>query len=554
MATGEVILSMANLISSPPFSGSFPVANAVDGDFITFFAGSKANPDYVGIDLGAGNTSVPTEFWFAVRHMFIDRGAGYVAQGSNTSATTGLTDLATVVGDTPTLLSSRWFHKYAISTGTAYRWLRIKGGTGTAAGDCAEFRIIGTPPSSLTGCQCMPPTATPSGKRYGSGGSASVTLACRTTDAAIYYTTDGSTPDNTKTLYTGPFSVSGTTTVKAIGISTGVSNSPVATYYFSEGYLQGTYPLTDSTYNEHIQAHDGQITYFAPYYYWYGTERRMNDATSGNGIMGIRCYRSSDLRNWEDRGIVLTVAAVAAVNASVVLLERAHVHYNAANNNYTMVVHADSATYSIARVATASCATPDGTFTVSSVFQPDARDSRDIGTIQDGTDLYLIFSTNSNVDLRIMQFASDYLSMTGASSVIQTGASREAPSGIKIGSTFFVLTSGVASWSSSAGKYYTAATWNGTWTDQGSPFSANASPPNTTCFNSQPTCLFVSQAGQLIYMGNRWSSTWLGFSSYVMLAATASGTTLTIPYAAEFIPTEPAVTGKPAHYYAMMRG
>lgn len=56
----------------------------------------------------------------------------------------------------------------------------------------------------------------------------SVSISSATVGASIYYTTDGSTPDNTKTLYTAPVSISSTTTLKAIAYS-GASSSTVTT-------------------------------------------------------------------------------------------------------------------------------------------------------------------------------------------------------------------------------------------------------------------------------------------------------------------------------------
>lgn len=56
----------------------------------------------------------------------------------------------------------------------------------------------------------------------------SVSISSATVGASIYYTTDGSTPDNTKTLYTAPVSISSTTTLKAIAYS-GPSSSTVTT-------------------------------------------------------------------------------------------------------------------------------------------------------------------------------------------------------------------------------------------------------------------------------------------------------------------------------------
>jgi hypothetical protein len=56
-----------------------------------------------------------------------------------------------------------------------------------------------------------------------------VTLSVSTSGAAIYYTTNGSTPTTASSLYVGPISVSQTTTLKAIGWKSGLLDSDVAT-------------------------------------------------------------------------------------------------------------------------------------------------------------------------------------------------------------------------------------------------------------------------------------------------------------------------------------
>lgn len=69
----------------------------------------------------------------------------------------------------------------------------------------------------------LPPTAAPT-VSYAGG---MLTLSCATPGASIYYTTDGSTPTASSTLYTAPFAP--TTTTQCIAMLDGHRNSPVLT-------------------------------------------------------------------------------------------------------------------------------------------------------------------------------------------------------------------------------------------------------------------------------------------------------------------------------------
>ena len=66
-------------------------------------------------------------------------------------------------------------------------------------------------------------------------GSQSVEISTNTPDADIYYTTDGSTPSSSNgTLYSGAFSITETTTIKAIGLRSDLDNSNVVSATFTE--------------------------------------------------------------------------------------------------------------------------------------------------------------------------------------------------------------------------------------------------------------------------------------------------------------------------------
>jgi hypothetical protein len=75
--------------------------------------------------------------------------------------------------------------------------------------------------------QTIIPSITPATGVYETPQNASIISA--TTGANIYYTTDGSTPTTTSTLYTAPFSVTKTTTIKSLAVLDGKENSRVET-------------------------------------------------------------------------------------------------------------------------------------------------------------------------------------------------------------------------------------------------------------------------------------------------------------------------------------
>ena len=80
------------------------------------------------------------------------------------------------------------------------------------------------------------PTFSPSPGNYTSA--QNVALSDTTPGAAIFYTTDGSTPTTSSAPYGGPIAIASTTTIKAIAAASGFTNSPVA----SGTYVIGTTP------------------------------------------------------------------------------------------------------------------------------------------------------------------------------------------------------------------------------------------------------------------------------------------------------------------------
>ena len=74
---------------------------------------------------------------------------------------------------------------------------------------------------------CAMPTFAPEAGTYYEA--QEVTLACSTADATIYYTLDGSDPDENSEVYTEPITVAESMTIKAIAMKEGYENSNIAT-------------------------------------------------------------------------------------------------------------------------------------------------------------------------------------------------------------------------------------------------------------------------------------------------------------------------------------
>ena len=54
-----------------------------------------------------------------------------------------------------------------------------------------------------------------------------------------------------------------------------------------------------------IQAHGGSVFYLDGVYYWYGENKEKTTGDNNIWHWGVRCYASTDLYNWEDKGIII---------------------------------------------------------------------------------------------------------------------------------------------------------------------------------------------------------------------------------------------------------
>jgi Chitobiase/beta-hexosaminidase C-terminal domain/MBG domain (YGX type) len=126
-------------------------------------------------------------------------------------------DKAGVVSGTPVLST--------VPEGTAEGTYPITVAMGTLAATNYKFKLEKGTLTITSAGSVAKPVCTPNGNVFSSP--PMVTLTDATPGAVIYYTTDGSTPTTSSTLYTGPITVTKTELIEAIGVAKGYLNSVV---------------------------------------------------------------------------------------------------------------------------------------------------------------------------------------------------------------------------------------------------------------------------------------------------------------------------------------
>ncbi|TYQ12775.1 UNVERIFIED_CONTAM: Beta-xylosidase [Acetivibrio alkalicellulosi] len=285
-----------------------------------------------------------------------------------------------------------------------------------------------------------------------------------------------------------------------------------------------------------INAHGGGLLKYGDYYYWYGEYR-----TTGNLFLGVRCYRSKDLVNWEYRGEVLDPNSHPELNR--VNIERPKVMYNASTKEFVMWMHWENGVhYGEARAAVAYCDTPDGKFTYLGSFRPYQDSgvvdhgrpgymSRDCNVFvdTDGTG-YFISSSNENMDLYLYELTPDYKNIASLAAKLYVGRQREAPCLIKKNDYYYLITSGCSGWQPNQGQYAYSKNLRSGW-------SSLYNFGNSTTYRSQPAYVIAVQGTSettYLYTGDRWAGAWGGRvneSQYVWLPIIfTSDTRLELPY------------------------
>jgi hypothetical protein len=134
-----------------------------------------------------------------------------------TDTTAGSTIYYTTNGTAPTTSSTKYTGPIEVSASETIEAIAVASGFSNSAVASAAY-VINLPAAT--------PVIAPAGGTYSSA--QSVTVTDSTAGATIYYTTNGTTPTASSTVYSGAITVSASETIEAIAVASGFTNSAVA--------------------------------------------------------------------------------------------------------------------------------------------------------------------------------------------------------------------------------------------------------------------------------------------------------------------------------------
>jgi beta-xylosidase len=317
------------------------------------------------------------------------------------------------------------------------------------------------------------------------------------------------------------------------------SFNPGAIWYDSEG--------------NPINAHAGGILHHEDTYYWFG-QIMIPGKRGSDAWVGVSCYASKDLYNWEYRGVAYHVDDHASHQVTRgCKIERPKVIYNEKTKKFVMWWHHDinGQGHKNAMAGIAVSDKVDGPYQFVRIFRPlsgflpfnvsialldkkvpdmaytypfnggelpASADSlllfkrdyhvgqmvRDMTLfVDDDGKAYHIYSAEENSTLHIAELSDDYMGYTGKFARFFGGRFMEAPTIFKRDGKYYMINSGCTGWlPNEARSAWAPGIW-GPWEEFGNPCLGEGAE---ITFDSQGTFVFPVQGKKnaFIFMADRW--------------------------------------------------
>lgn len=321
----------------------------------------------------------------------------------------------------------------------------------------------------------------------------------------------------------------------------------------------------------HLNAHGAGALYDKGRYYLFG-EHKIAGPKGNSAQVGVHCYSSQDLYNWQDEGIALAVAPAGSGSEieQGCILERPKVVFNKRTGKYVMWFHLElkGQGYAAARTAVAVSDKATGPYKYVRSYRPGAgqwplgfqpawqqpvsgekdlkwwtpawytavaeglfvrRDfalgqmARDMTVyVDDDGKAYNIASSEDNLTLHVAELTDDYQGFTGKWNTIAPAGHNEAPAICKKAGKYYLLTSGCTGWEPNAARSFVATSIWGPWQPLDNPATG---PEANLTFRSQSTYLLpvAGKKDAFIFMADRWTPKNPIEGGYIWLPLTFEG-------------------------------
>ena len=263
------------------------------------------------------------------------------------------------------------------------------------------------------------------------------------------------------------------------------------------------------TEGKRIQAHGGSLMFLDGRYYWYGENKEFTDPAKNIWHWGVRCYRSDDLYNWEDLGLIIppdTENPASSIHPSS-MMDRPHILFNRKTRKFVCwlkimekdgtqsetVLTSDSllGPYTIVRERLYPLGMSAGDF--------------DLAAADDGKAYY--YFERVHCETVCADLTDDYTDVTGYYS---THFPRPFPPYVREATAHFVrkrrhylITSGTTGYFPNPSEIAAADSWHGPYTVLGNPHPGDIS---RTSFHSQVSSVFKVPGRKDLYIAcaDRW--------------------------------------------------
>ncbi len=263
------------------------------------------------------------------------------------------------------------------------------------------------------------------------------------------------------------------------------------------------------TKGERIQAHGGSLLQHDGAFYWYGENKERTTPGAGIWHWGVRCYRSTDLYNWDDLGVIIPPEEDdpdASLHPSQ-CMDRPHIVRNRDGKwvcwvKVMMTGGTQESTVLIADELT-------GPWTkVRTGLRPLSMSAGDFDLVvdpHDGKGYYYFERVHS--ELICADLTDDLTDVTGYYSthfpLVRPPHVREAPAHFARNDKHYLITSGTTGYLPNPSQVAVAPTYHGPWTVLGDPHPDDASH---TSYASQVSSVFKHPDKQDLYiaLADRW--------------------------------------------------